>query len=164
MAGNGNGTHGAPDSQDDNHVIDFSQAREQKLEEKRRKTERIFFTHLLGVYTVTGDRRMLPIEVLDLSEEGVAFQVPHESKQPWPTELVEFPLRLYFTQDTYLEIRAKIQNSRPSIDKNQRYTRYGCAVDASTQSYPAYVQFVRFMKLYAEHAHKDLGDISVFYL
>lgn len=156
--------NGSTPPQNENHVVDFTQAREQKLEEKRRKTERIFFTHLLGVYTVTGDKRMLPIEVIDLSEDGVAFQVPFDAKHPWPSELVEFPLRLYFSQETYLEIRVRIQNSRPSIDKNQRFTRYGCAVDTETKSYPAYAQFVRFMKLYAEHAHKDLGDVSVFYL
>ena len=55
-------------------------------------------------------------------------------------------------------------NSRPSIENGARYTRFGCQMDAATASYPAYQQFVKFMKLYSEHAHKDMGDISVFYL
>src|SRR6185312_12482965 len=91
-------------------VVDFNQMRAQKLEEKRRKTERIFFKSLLSVYTVLGDgKRMVPIEIIDISEEGCSFQVPHKSKEETLTT-TELPLRLYFSQDTYLEVTAKIAN------------------------------------------------------
>jgi hypothetical protein len=146
-------------------VIDFNEMRAQKLEEKRRKTERIFFKHLLSVYTVVGNgKQMAPIEIIDISEEGLAFQVPFNPDKPWPTQTTEIPLRLYFSQDTFLEVIAKVANSRPSIENGARFTRFGCQVDQATKSYPAYQQFVKFMKLYSEHAHKDMGDISVFYL
>jgi hypothetical protein len=146
-------------------VIDFNEIRAQKLEEKRRKNERIFFKHLLSVYSVMSDAKsMFPIELIDVSEDGCAFQVPFNPDKPWPTNADEIPLRLYFSQDTYLEVLAKIVNARPSIENGARYTRYGCAVDKTTSSYPAFIQFVKFLKLYSEHAHKDLGDISVFYL
>jgi hypothetical protein len=68
-------------------VIDFNEMRAQKLEEKRRKTERIFFKHLLSVYTVVGNgKQMAPIEIIDISEEGLAFQVPFNPDKPWPTQ------------------------------------------------------------------------------
>lgn len=147
------------------HVIDFNEARAQKLEEKRRKTERIFFQHLLSVYTVMENgRQMAAIEIIDISEDGVAFQVPFKAEKQWPASSGDIPLRLYFSQDTYLEVIARVVNSRPSIENGNRYTRYGCQVDQTTSSYPAYQQFVRFMKMYSEQAHKDMGDISVFYL
>lgn len=145
-------------------VVDFSQARAQKMDEKRRKTERIFFKHLLSVYTVIGNSKMVPIEIVDVSEEGCAFQVPYNAENPWPKETTDIPLRLYFSQDTYLEIHVKVQNSRPAIEESGRYVRYGCAVDKSTASYLAYQQFVKFLEMYAENAHKDLGDVTVFYL
>jgi hypothetical protein len=147
-----------------NQVVDFNQARAQKLEEKRRKTERIFFKHLLSVYSVVGDREMMPIEFLDLSEQGCSFQIPYDPANPWPKDANDVPLRIYFSQDTFLEIRVKIQNSRPSIEGNRRYVRYGCAIDTSVSSYEAYAQFVRFLKTYSEHAHKDRGDLTVFYI
>lgn len=144
-------------------VVDFEQAREQRLAEKRRKAERIFFKHLLGVYTVTGDQTM-PIELLEVSETGCSFQVPFDPRKPWPADTNDIPLRLYFSQDTYLPIVVKVENSSPSIDGGVRYVRYGCSVDPTTSSFEAYQQFVRFLKLYAEHAHKDTGNVTLFYL
>lgn len=148
-------------------VVDFNEARAQRLEEKRRTTERIFFKHLMGVYTVISHSAMSPIELIDLSEEGCSFQIPYEpghSEPAWPKDTTDLPIRMYFSQDTYLEVRVKIQNSRPSIENNRRYCRFGCQVDPTTQSYIAYQQFVRFLKAYAEHAHQDRGDVSIFYL
>ena len=145
-------------------VVDFNEARVQKMEEKRRKTERIFFKHLLGVYCVSGNTQMRPIELIEVSEEGCSFQVPFDAKNPWPTDDGEIPLRLYFSQDTYIPISIKIQNARASIEDGARYMRYGCKVDQTFSSYPAYSQFVKFLKLYSEHAHKDKGDVSIFYL
>jgi hypothetical protein len=154
--GNGNATQ--------KHVIDFTEVRAQKLEEKRRKTERIFFKHLLSVYSVVGDSNMCPIELIDVSEDGCSFQVPYDPTRPWPADSKDVPLRLYFSQDTYLEIRCRIQNSRPSIENNTRYVRYGCAIDTSTAAHAAYSQFVRFLRAYSENAHRDKGDVTVFYL
>lgn len=145
-------------------VVDFSEARTKRLEEKKRKTERIFFNHLLNVYSVVGDSTLLPIELMDMSEEGCSFQVPFNPEKPWPTNADDIPLRLYFSQDTYLEIRVRVQNSRPSIENGARYVRFGCTVDQTISCYPAYLQFVRFLKLYSEHAHKDMGKVSLFYL
>lgn len=159
--GTGNNTK---DTLQTHEVVDFNEIRTQKLEEKRRHTERIFFKHLLSVYSVAGKSSLRPIEFIEMSEQGCSFQVPYDTENPWPTDVTDIPIRIYFSQDTYLEILVKIQNSRPSIENNQRYVRFGCLVDRSVKSYSAYVEFVRFMKLYAEHCHKDTGDLSVFYL
>ncbi len=161
----GPGKPGNTSDTTERQVIDFNQMRAQKLEEKRRKTERIFFKHLLSVYTVIGNsRQMAAIDVIDISEDGIAFQVPFNSEKPWPATSSDIPMRLYFSQDTYLEVLATVVNSRPSIEHGVRYTRYGCQIDQTTSSYPAYQQFVKFMKLYAEQSHKDIGDTSVFFL
>ncbi len=145
-------------------VVDFSEARAQKLDEKRRKTERIFFKHLMGVYCVTGSTQMRPIELIEVSEEGCSFQVPFDAKNPWPSDDGEIPLRLYFSQDTYILVHVRIKNAGACIDNGSRYMRYGCVVNDAMSSYPAYQQFVRFLKTYSEHAHKDKGDVSIFYL
>lgn len=145
-------------------VVDFAEARAQKLEEKRRKTERVFFRQLLSVYSVIGNAAMFPIEMIDISEDGLSFQTPFNPEKPWPTDMNDVPIRFYFTQDSYLEIRVNIQNARPSIEDGSKFTRYGCSIDRGMTAYPAYQQFVRFLKMYAEHSHKDSGDISVFYL
>lgn len=145
-------------------VVDFGEARAQRMDEKRRKTERIFFKHLLGVYSVTNGSQIRPIELIEVSEDGLSFQVPFDTAKPWPNDARELPIRLYFSQDTYIPVMLNVQNSRPSIENGVRYVRYGCTVDKSLSSYPAYEQFVKFLALYSEHSHKDKGEVSVFYL
>src|SRR5438067_5859144 len=87
---NTNGEGGSP------RVIDFNQVRTQKLDEKRRTTERIFFKHLLNVYSVVNTDQMLPIEFIDVSDEGCSFQIPHDPEKVWPTTTNDIPLRIYF--------------------------------------------------------------------
>lgn len=168
---NGNGptltavpTTGTEGSEEAIKVVDFSQVRTQKLEEKRRKTERILFQNLLGVFCQVENTTIKELQLVDVSEDGCSFLIPFDTKNPWPANTGEFPIRLYFTQDTYLLVQVKIANSRPCIENGRRYVRYGCSVDQTTQSAEAYRQFVRFMKSYSEQAHKDSGKDSVFYI
>ena|SRR5579859_1918680 len=158
------GSSSGGSGRDPSQVIDFAEVRAQKLEEKRRSTERILFKHLLSVYSVVGDATMCPIELVDVSEEGCSFQIPFNPEKVWPSDLTEIPLRLYFSQDTFLEVYVQIQNSRPSIENGVRFTRFGCAIDKTRTSAVAYQQFVRFLKSYAEYAQKDSGGVTVFYL
>ena len=148
----------------DSQVVDFNQVREQKMEEKRRKAERVFFKNVLGVYSVMGRDSMVPIEFVDVSEQGCAFQIPFNPARAWPTSTTEVPLRIYFTKDSYLEILVQIQNSRPTIEDGNRYVRFGCLIDQTTSAYPAYQHFVRFLKSYSEECHKDSGSNTAFYL
>lgn len=154
--------HTSGDSE--HQVIDFTEIRNQKMEEKRKNSERVFINNVLGVYCVTGEHSMHQIEMIDLSEEGCSFQVPFNPEKPFPVQDKDLPIRLYFSQDTYMEIYATIQNSRPSIQHGTRYTRYGCTVDKGTASYAAYQTFVKFLRVYAEVSHKDNGNVSIFFV
>ena len=145
-------------------IFNFSEIRKNRLDDKRRKTERIFFKQVLGVYCVIGDAKPHPVELVDVSEEGCAFQVPFNPNKPWPDELQALNMRLYFSQDTYLPVRLRIKNSRPYIEQGVRYIRFGCEVDQSFSSYEAYKQFIKFLGLYSEHVHKDEGNVTLFYL
>jgi hypothetical protein len=145
------------------NVVDFGQVRSQKLDEKRRRNERILFQNLLGVFCQVENASIRQLQLVDVSEDGCSFLLPFDTKNPWPANSGELPIRLYFTQDTYLLVNVKIAHSRPCIEDGRRYVRYGCAVDQSTASYETYRQFVRFMKAYSEQAHQDSGKDTAFY-
>ena len=83
------------DKTDESQVIDFSEARAQRMDEKRRKTERIFFKHLMGIYCVSESTELKQVEVMDVSEEGLSFQIPFSSKDPSETSTRRFkrPMR-----------------------------------------------------------------------
>jgi hypothetical protein len=159
--GSGAGNMGKNHGLGQKKVIDFNEVREQKLAEKRRRTERIFFRSLISVYSLISNSKMQPVELIEVSEDGCSFQVPYDITNPEPWSLEDIPIRLYFSQDTYLEIVVKILNSRPVHENDTRYVRYGCSVDKELTSYPAYQQFVKFLKLYAEYAHQDTGNLPV---
>jgi hypothetical protein len=148
----------------ENRVINLSEVREQRLEEKRRKTERVFMNQFLGVYCMTGSNSMHQIEVVDVSEEGLGFQVPFNAEKPFPITDKNFPIRLYFNQDSFLQVHVTIHNSRPAVQNGTRYTRYGCSVDQSTSTFAAYQAFVKFLQIYGAVSQKDNGDVNVFFV
>jgi hypothetical protein len=152
------------DTNQDHQVINLNEIREQRLEEKRRKTERVFMNQFLGVYCMTGNNSMHQIEVVDVSEEGLGFQVPFNADKPFPITDKNFPIRLYFNQESFLQVYVTIHNSRPVVQNGTRYTRYGCGVDQSTSTFAAYQAFVKFLQIYGEVAQKDNGDVNVFFV
>jgi len=146
-------------------VVNFNEAREERLNEKRRKTERIFFKQLLGIYSVSSGENMKPIEFVDISEDGCSFQVAFNPTNQWSVAIDDdLLLRMYFSHESYLPVQVKIRNSRSVITDGVRYTRYGCNIDKSFSSYEAFKQFVKFLKVYSVEAHHDSNGVSVFYL
>ena len=136
-------------------VISLDQFRSRKNEEKKRKTERIFFNQLMGVYSVIKPGKMVPIELIDVSETGLGIQVPFNSEKVWPTETERVPVRLYFSPDSFMEIEIDVKNSRPTIDGGVRYVRYGCAVRSDHRAFEAWTQFVNFLKCYSDISERD---------
>lgn len=145
-------------------VIDLNEVRSQRLEEKRRKTERVFMNQFLGVYCMTGNNSMHQIEIVDVSDDGIGFQVPYSAEKPSPITEGNFPIRLYFNQESFLQVHVTVQNQREAMQNGTRYTRYGCAVDPTTSTFAAYQAFVKFLQIYGEVSQKDKGDVNVFFV
>jgi hypothetical protein len=146
---------------DTNDIISLDNFRNRKQEEKKRKTERIFFHQLVGSYAVTTPGKMVAVELIDVSDEGLAIQTPYESDKTWPTNMTNIPIRLYFSPESFMEVIVDIKNSNSTIDGGTRYRRYGCQVQTEQRSYAAWSQFVGFLKAFSEISERDSGDISV---
>jgi hypothetical protein len=146
---------------DNDEIINLDQFRNRKQEEKKRKTERIFFDHLVGVYAVVNPGKMVQVDLVDVSEEGLGIQVPYQSDKIWPTQTNDIAIRLYFSAENFMEIRVDIKNTRPTIEGGSRYLRYGCAVQQGHRAFSAWSGFVSFLKAFAEVSEKDGGNIGV---
>lgn len=146
---------------DQNDIVSLDQFRNRKQEEKKRKTERIFFHNLLGVYSVVSPGKMAPIDLIDISDEGLAIQVPYQSERSWPTNSENVPIRLYFSPESFMEITVDVKNSRPTIEGGVKYMRYGCSIQTEQRAYPAWIGFVNFLKAFSEVSERDTGNISV---
>ena len=146
---------------DDTEIVSLDHFRNRKQEEKKRKTERIFFHHLVGIYSVVNPGKMVPVDLIDVSDEGLAIQVPYQSDRAWPTNTDNIPIRLYFSPESFMEIVVDIKNTRPTIENGSRYIRYGCLIHTEQKSFAAWQNFVNFLKAFSEVSEKDSGDIAV---
>ncbi len=146
---------------DDHEIVSLDHFRNRKQEEKKRKTERIFFHNLVGVYSVVAPGKMVPVDLIDVSDEGLAIQVPYDSEKSRPTNMNNLPIRLYFSPESFMEITVDIKNSRPTIENGNRYLRYGCAVQTEHRAFAAWQGFVNFLKAFSEVSEKDTGNIAI---
>lgn len=143
-------------------VINLTSVRQEKIEEKRRDYERVVFKSNFGVYTVMEQMGLHAIEIIDISEGGMQFQVPEKSAFQHKVGDV-IPIRFYFATDYFLTIDVKVVRSFTAIENGQVAHRYGCLIDKSMASYSAIYHFVQFITKCAEHGHKDEAHLKVYY-
>lgn len=146
---------------DTDEIISLDKFRNRKQEEKKRKTERIFFDHLVSVYAVVNPGKMVQIQLTDVSEEGLGIQVPYQSERVWPHQAENIAVRIYFSAENFMEIMVDVKNSRPTIDGGSRYIQYGCAVKPEQKASVAWTKFVAFLRAFADVSERDSGNIGV---
>ena len=149
---------------DSGKIIDFSTARDAKIEEKRRRFERVLFKNLLGAYFLIKDEKLNAVDLIDLSHEGLSFQLPKGSKNTKDFEVgKEMSFRLYFSPEAFIALGVKIVNKRDAIEDGVPYDRYGCTVDHNSVTYPAYKSFVEFLVHFAESARTESEQLKMSY-
>lgn len=143
-------------------VLSFNNARAEQIEERRREYERVLFRNVLGVYTVIEQKGLHAIELVDISEQGLAFQVAANSS--YRLEIGEvLNLRLYFASDSFLPVCVKVVRVMDSIVDGVAMCQYGCAIDKSFKAYAAVFHLFQFIKACAEHGHVDSEHLKIFY-
>lgn len=144
-------------------VLSFNSARNEQIEEKRLNYERVLFRNVLGVYSVMEQKRGLhAIELLDISDKGMSFQLPINSDmKPEVGDILN--IRLYFASESFLPVAIKIVRVLDSISDGVPVHRYGCEIDTTFKSYQAVHYLYRFIKACAEHGHVDTDHLKIFY-
>ena len=142
--------------------MNLNSVRQEKIEERRRDYERVVFKSNFGVYSYGPETNLHALEVIDISEGGMLFQVSDRSAIRFDVGTV-VPLRFYFSTDSYIGIDVKVVRAFTSIEGGQPMQRYGCLIDKTMASYAALFHFVQFIAKCAEHGHKDEKHNKVFY-
>src|SRR4051794_31554540 len=83
-------------------VVDLSEYRQEKNEQRRREYERVLFHRFLGVYSFAEKNALHHVEVLDISSSGFLFRELHADPPLQPGQKVA--LRFYFTPSSYLRL------------------------------------------------------------
>jgi hypothetical protein len=134
-------------------VVDLSEYRQEKNEQRRREYERVLFHRVLGVYSFAEKNALHHVEVLDISYSGILFRELHADPPLQPGQKVA--LRFYFTPSSYLRLVVDVKRTKPFTSNGREGLEYGCELDASTKSYEVLRQLVNFMNKYSEIACQD---------
>jgi hypothetical protein len=115
----------------------------------------------MGVYGVSKTDTLIPIELVDVSEAGLGFQIRHKEEVSWPVDLTNQRIRLYFSPESFMEVVVDVRNSRPVIEHGIRMIRFGAEVQTEQKAYKAWAQFVGFLRAYSDVSQKDTGNTGV---
>jgi hypothetical protein len=136
------------------NIIFLNDIIKKKAFEKRKETKRVFFQNAISLYAILSSSKMQSVDLIDMSDEGLAFFVPKGSKES-AFSGNDLLLRFYFTSHTYFELYCSFRNSKEAIISSVRGMRYGCSVPSDQASYSAYKAFVSFIKAYSSIAKAE---------
>ena len=100
---------------------------------------------------------LLKVNLYDISEDGVAFDVVREAGHFALGE--EVAMRVYLNQQTYFPFIIKIQNVRELGDEEQ--IRHGAGFKKDSINEDALHHFVKFIETVSASLQNDNGDIMV---
>ena len=150
----------------DDNILSFNEKREENIERKRRNFERILFNNLLGAYSVIDQAGVVfPIEMQDISHDGMSFRVPRGAIGSTFKKNDELTLRMYFTKDTFIPVVTNIIWSKNMKGEDgEVYLEYGVKFDKSIPTFEALKSFIDFLYKFAALSTEDKGKSKVYYL
>lgn len=138
-------------------VIDMTEKRTEIIAQERRKTKRTILSEFIGAFALVPRKGLLKINLYDISENGVAFDVTETAGHFSVGE--EVAMRVYLNQQTYFAFVVKIQNIR-GVDDEVSYRHGGAFVKGSINE-DALHHFVRFVETVSAILQTDNGDLQV---
>jgi hypothetical protein len=144
---------------DTSKVVNLAEIRSKRNDSERRQVKRHFLHEILQFFCVPGGGTMCPVEVLEGSETGCSFRVPHEKAgQIVGAESPAF--RIYLSRDSFILVGFRIVKAVDMTENGRKYMRFGCEIDRTYSSYPAYQQLLRFVDSYSELSVKETRQAS----
>lgn len=143
-------------------VVDMTERREAILNAERRDVRRTILTGFIGAFVVIplradGTGGLLKVDIYDISENGIAFDVEERHGHFQIGE--EVAMRVYLSQDTYFPFVAKVQNFR-NLSGEDCY-RHGANFIKGTVNDEALFHFVKFIETVSASLERDNGDVIV---
>lgn len=138
-------------------VIDMTEKRNEILSQERRQVKRTILSEFVGAFAVVPRKGLLKVNMYDISDNGMAFDVDAEAGHFSVGE--EIAMRVYLNQQTYFPFIVKIQNIRGINDEN--VFRHGANFQKETVNSEALFHFVKFIETVSASLQSDSGDIMV---
>jgi PilZ domain len=144
-------------SKDMASITDITEIRQEMIAEERRGVKRTLLTEFVGLHLIVPNKGLTKCALYDISENGLAFEMPSEYGQFKVGEMVA--LRVYLNHQTYFPFVVKINNAR-YIDEEGVH-RFGGAFQKETINEIALFHFAKFIENVSAYLKTDHGDVLV---
>lgn len=144
-------------SQPDATVLDMTERRDAILVEERRRVKRTILTEFIGATVVVPARGLEKVTLHDISDGGLAFDMPMASGFFRVGDEVAF--RLYMNHKTYFAFFVRVSNVREFPEEG--VYRHGCKLVEGSLNEEALGHFVRFIETVSASLRTDSGDVLV---
>lgn len=138
-------------------VVDMTARRQEIINQERREVRRTILTGFIGAFVVVPKKGLLRVDIYDISENGIAFDLDASLGQFKRGE--EVAMRVYMNQNTYFPFVATVQNVRPI--EGDTANRHGLNFVKGTVNDEALYHFVKFIETVSASLEKDTGDVMV---
>ncbi len=136
-------------------VLDMVEKRQEMLSQERRQTKRTILTEFIGAFIVLPKQGLQKIDLYDISETGLGFDMQKQFGQMKAGE--EVAVRIYLSQKNYFGFTAHVANVRFIQDED--VYRHGCKMISHTQNEEALYHFVKFIESVSMNIKVDAGDL-----
>ena len=138
-------------------VLDMVERRNEMLTQERRKVRRTMLSEFIGAHVVIPDRGLQKVVIYDISDDGIAFDVPADDGTFSIGD--EVVVRVYLNQQTYFPFVVRIANARAVPEEG--INRHGGLFLKGSVNDVALHHFVRFIETVSASLRTDRGDIMV---
>jgi hypothetical protein len=138
-------------------VVDMTEMRQEILMQERRQVRRTILSEFIGAFVVIPEKGLVKVNLYDISENGMAFDVEADAGHFALNE--EVAMRVYLNQQTYFPFVVNIQNLRKVGDEG--VFRHGANFAKGTMNEEALYHFVKFIETVSASLKSDQGDIMV---
>lgn len=141
-------------SEMDASVVSMDERRKEEIASERRQLTRTVLSHFVGVFVVLPEKGLQPVSLYDVSEGGLAFDVPMELGKFEIGEPVT--MRMYLSHDTYFAFTVRVANVR-DVSGAGTY-RHGTIMKKTEDSFQTLYFFMKFLEEVGKVARKDHGE------
>ncbi len=138
-------------------LVDLTEARQAILNQDRRQVKRTILTEFVGAFVVVPDKGLLKVNLYDISETGIAFDLQQSEGNFASDE--EVAMRVYLNHTTYFPFSVAVTHSR--LFEEEGVIRHGANFMRGSLNDTALHHFIKFIENVSASLRKDSGDIMV---
>jgi hypothetical protein len=140
-------------------VLSYAEQKQKILFHERRQVKRTILTEIVSSMVVLPEKGLLKVDLYDISEEGISFDLPSDQGKFKIDE--EVSIRVYLNNKTYFPMIAQVKHVTDEplegVSRHGAIFLKGAATDTATDAALQY--FIRFIEIAGVGLRKDDGDL-----